>query len=66
MVVEEIQVFPPQVAVRNLKVVRDSTLPDGRLVVVSDGEVQALRLHRCDSGKILSCKYVISSFSRNV
>ena len=63
VVIEEIQVFPPQVAVRNLKVVRDSSLPDGRLVVVSDGEVQALRLHRCYSDKILSCRYVITGFS---
>jgi len=62
VVIEEIQVFPPQVAVRNLKVVRDSGLPDGRLVVVSDGEVQALRLHRCYSDKILSCRYVITGF----
>jgi len=62
VVIEEIQVFPPQVAVRNLKVVRDSSLPDGRLVVVSDGEVQALRLHRCYSDKILSCRYVITGF----
>jgi hypothetical protein len=66
VVIEEIQVFPPQVAVRNLKVVRDSSLPDGRLVVVSDGEVQALRLHRCYSDKILSCRYVITSFSNVV
>jgi hypothetical protein len=63
VVIEEIQVFPPQVAIRNLKVVRDSSLPDGRLVVVSDGEVQALRLHRCYSDKILSCRYVIIGFS---
>jgi semaphorin 6 len=63
VVIEEIQVFPPQVAVRNLKVVRDSSLPDGRLVVVADGEVQALRLHRCYSDKILSCKYVFVYFS---
>jgi len=63
VVIEEIQVFPPQVAVRNLKVVRDSSLPDGRLVVVSDGQVQALRLHRCYSDKILSCRYVITGFS---
>ncbi|PNF14608.1 hypothetical protein B7P43_G12123 [Cryptotermes secundus] len=66
VVIEEIQVFPPQVAVRNLKVVRDSSLPDGRLVVVSDGEVQALRLHRCYSDKILSCRYVITSIGKNV
>lgn len=66
VVIEEIQVFPPQIAIRNLKVVRDASLPDGRLVVVSDGEVQALRLHRCYSDKILSCKYVITDVSKNI
>jgi semaphorin 6 len=66
VVIEEIQVFPPQVAVRNLKVVRDTSLPDGRLVVVADGEVQALRLHRCYSDKILSCRYITSDLSRNI
>jgi hypothetical protein len=66
VVIEEIQVFPPQVAIRNLKVVRDSNLPDGRLVVVSDGEVQALRLHRCYSDKILSCRYVVTGFNNVV
>ncbi|PSN42842.1 Semaphorin-1A [Blattella germanica] len=60
VVIEEIQVFPPHIAVRNLKVVRDSSLPDGRLVVVADGEVQALRLHRCYSDKILSCSECVA------
>ncbi|GJQ84422.1 Sema-1a [Trypoxylus dichotomus] len=54
VVVEEIQVFPGHVAVRSIKVVRNSR-QDGRLIVVSDGEVQSLRLHRCDSNKISSC-----------
>nr|CAD7575037.1 unnamed protein product [Timema californicum] len=60
VVIEEIQVFPPHMAVRNLKVVRDSNLPDGRLVVVTDNEVQALRLHRCYSDKILSCSECVA------
>ncbi|KRT85293.1 hypothetical protein AMK59_1244, partial [Oryctes borbonicus] len=54
VVVEEIQVFPGHIAVRSIKVVRNSR-QDGRLIVVSDGEVQSLRLHRCDSNKISSC-----------
>ncbi|XP_021935151.1 semaphorin-1A isoform X2 [Zootermopsis nevadensis] len=60
VVIEEIQVFPSQVAVRNLKVIRDANLPEGRLVVVADGEVQALRLHRCYSDKILSCSECVA------
>ncbi|GLH02989.1 Semaphorin-1A [Gryllus bimaculatus] len=60
VVIEEIQVFPPHVAVRNLKVVRDSSFDDGRLIVVSDSEVQSLRLHRCYSDKILSCSECVA------
>ncbi|XP_020291407.1 semaphorin-1A isoform X2 [Pseudomyrmex gracilis] len=59
VVIEEIQAFPPTVPVRGIKVVRASQagdgLEDGRLVVISDSQVQALRLHRCHSDRILSC-----------
>lgn len=55
VVVEEIQVFPVHVPVRGIKVVRNGR-QEGRLVVISDGEVQSLRLHRCDSNKISSCR----------
>ena len=57
--IEEIQAFPATVPVREIKVVRATQagdgLEDGRLVVISDSQVQALRLHRCYSDKILSC-----------
>lgn len=57
VVIEEIQVFNEQV--RSIRVVKgDGDIPDGRLVVVSDSEVQALRLHRCYSDEIRSCRYV--------
>ncbi|XP_046434488.1 semaphorin-1A isoform X3 [Neodiprion fabricii] len=59
VVIEEIQAFPASVPVRGIKVVRASQagdgLEDGRLVVIADGQVQALRLHRCYSDRILSC-----------
>lgn len=57
VVVEEIQVFPVHVAVRGIHVTRAEN-QEGRLVVISDGEVQSLRLHRCDSNKISSCRLV--------
>ncbi|XP_046999148.1 semaphorin-1A [Schistocerca americana] len=60
VVIEEVQVFPTHMPVRGLKVVRDPALPDGRLVVVADTEVQALRLHRCYSDKILSCSECVA------
>lgn len=59
VVIEEIQAFPMTIPVRGIKVVRASQagdgLEDGRLVVISDSQVQALRLHRCYSDRILSC-----------
>lgn len=59
VVIEEIQAFPQTVPVRGIKVVRASQagdgLEDGRLVVIADSQVQALRLHRCYSDRILSC-----------
>ncbi|XP_065337676.1 semaphorin-1A [Cloeon dipterum] len=60
VVIEEIQVFPPNVAIRNLKVVRDKSVTEGRLVVVSDAEIQAIRLHRCYSDKIISCSECVA------
>ncbi|XP_043278781.1 semaphorin-1A isoform X2 [Venturia canescens] len=59
VVIEEIQAFPASVPVRGIKVVRATQasdgLEDGRLVVIADSQVQALRLHRCYSDRILSC-----------
>lgn len=57
-VIEEIQVLPTHVPVRGLRIMR--TIKNGkeetRLIVVSDSEVQSLKVHRCDSNKISSCR----------
>lgn len=64
VVIEEIQAFPPAIPVRGIKVVRASQagdgLEDGRLVVIADSQVQALRLHRCYSDRILSCSECVA------
>ncbi|XP_058804180.1 semaphorin-1A isoform X2 [Phymastichus coffea] len=64
VVIEEIQAFPQNVPVRGIKVVRASQagdgLEDGRLVVIADSQVQALRLHRCYSDRILSCNECVA------
>lgn len=64
VVIEEIQAFPPTVPVRGIKVVRASQtgdgLEDGRLVVIADSQVQALRLHRCYSNRVLSCSECVA------
>lgn len=63
VVVEEIQVFPAHVAVRGIKILKNNSngkKDEGRLVVISDSEVQSLRLHRCDSNKISSCSECVA------
>ncbi|KAL1513542.1 hypothetical protein ABEB36_002943 [Hypothenemus hampei] len=59
VVVEEIQIFPGHVPVRGIKIMK-SAKGEGRLIVVSDSEVQSLRLHRCDSNKISSCSECVA------
>lgn len=59
VVIEELQVLPPSVAVKNLYVVHMDG-EDSKLVVVSDDEIQAVKLQRCNSDKITNCRYVIS------
>jgi len=60
VVIEELQVLPPSVAVKNLYVVHMDG-EDSKLVVVSDDEIQAVKLQRCNSDKITNCRYVISN-----
>ncbi|XP_076268186.1 semaphorin 1a isoform X1 [Rhynchophorus ferrugineus] len=60
VVVEEIQVFPVHVPVRGIKIMKGGGKDEGRLIVVSDSEVQSLRLHRCDSNKISSCSECVA------
>lgn len=55
VVIEELQVLPPGVPVKNLYVVRMDG-DDSKLVVVSDDEILAIKLHRCGSEKITNCR----------
>lgn len=56
VVIEELQVFPSNITVRNLKIVRTEMSKDGRLIVVSDNEVLSVALHRCNDSRITSCR----------
>lgn len=59
VVIEELQVFGAQEPVRSLKVVKGvGNGAPSRLIAVSDTQVQSLRLHRCNSDKITSCRLV--------
>jgi hypothetical protein len=60
VVIEELQVLPPGVAVKNLYVVHMGG-EESKLVVVSDDEIQAVKLQRCSSGKITNCRFVYYS-----
>lgn len=52
VVIEEIQVLPPGVPIKNLYV------SHGKLIVLSDDEIQSISLHRCNTEKFTSCRYV--------
>lgn len=52
------QVFNSHTAIRNMQVVQGSGRDDSRLIVVADDQVQSLKLHRCNSDKITSCRLV--------
>jgi semaphorin 6 len=61
VVIEEIQVLPNNIPVKNLYVVRmGGALDSSKLVVVSDDEIQAIKLHRCGSDKITSCRECVA------
>ena len=61
IIVEEIQVFPVHVPVRNIQVLSADTdvdkkkTPDKKLIVLSDFEVKSLPLHRCAAVQVQTC-----------
>ena len=62
VVIEEIQVFPLTVPVTNMMIHRGKSGADGsseeaRLVVSSQSEIASLKLQRCYSDKVSSCRY---------
>jgi len=50
IIVEEMEVLPPSVPIKNLYVVHN------QLVVLSDDEIQAVPLQRCASDRITTCR----------
>lgn len=59
VVIEEIQVFSVSVAVTNLVIHRGRSGADpgdARLIVSSHSEIVALKLQRCYSDKVSSCR----------
>lgn len=38
---------------------KDGNYDDGKLIIVTDSQILAIPLHRCNSEKINSCRYVV-------
>jgi semaphorin 6 len=55
VLIESLQVFPYHVAVRNILVVHPKTPEPGKLIVLSDHEVNSIPLHRCQAPAAQSC-----------
>jgi len=58
VIIEEIQVFPYHVAVRNIQVLseeKDEEKSDKKLIVLSDFEVKSVPLHRCAAIQVQTC-----------
>uniref|UniRef100_T1JEM8 Semaphorin-1A n=1 Tax=Strigamia maritima TaxID=126957 RepID=T1JEM8_STRMM len=64
VVIEEIQVFAKNVSITNLRVYRtvnpDTGLEEGQLIVVSDDEIQSVKLQRCYTDRIASCSECVA------
>ena len=56
VVIEEMQVFPYHVPVANVQVVNVKETGNKKLIVLSDHQVKALPLHRCNAGSVQSCR----------
>lgn len=63
VVIEELDVLAKNEPIRNLEIIRtqqydhpvDGHYDDGKLVIVTDTKVIAIKLHRCNNEKITSC-----------
>ncbi|KAG1681096.1 Semaphorin-1A [Nymphon striatum] len=64
VIIEEIEVFNRNVAITNLQVFRSSTDPNNmdlaKLIVVSEDQIQAVKLSRCYSDRISSCSECVA------
>lgn len=60
VVIEELQVFESQEPVRLLNILRGvgPGSSGDRLVVMSDSQIQSLKLHRCSTDRIKSCRFL--------
>ena len=54
------QVFPYHVPVANVQVVTVKETGKKKLIVLSDHEVKAMPLHRCNAGGVQSCRACVS------
>ena len=50
VVLEEIQILPPGIPVKNLYVA------NGNLIILTDDEIQSIPVHRCDNENVTTCR----------
>ncbi len=55
VLIESLQIFPYHVPVRNILVVHPKSGDPGKLIVLSDHEVNSIPLHRCEAPAAQSC-----------
>uniref|UniRef100_T1GNU1 Semaphorin-1A n=1 Tax=Megaselia scalaris TaxID=36166 RepID=T1GNU1_MEGSC len=68
VVIEEINILSNNESIRNLEIVRtmqfdnskDGSFDDGKLIIVTNSQVIAIKLHRCDDEKITSCSECVA------
>ncbi|KAK2718894.1 semaphorin-1A-like isoform X2 [Artemia franciscana] len=60
VILEEMQLFPNNVPITNLKIVASPVAGDSKLIAVTDDEIQAIPLHRCHSNKITTCSECVA------
>ncbi|XP_055903183.1 semaphorin-1A isoform X3 [Eupeodes corollae] len=68
VVIEEIDVLTKSEPIRNLEIVRtmqydqpkEGSYDDGKLVIITDSQVLAIKLHRCNNDKITSCSECVA------
>ncbi len=66
--IEELDVLAKSEPIRNLEIVRttqydhprDGSYDDGKLIIVTDSQVVAIKLHRCNNDKITSCSECVA------
>ena len=56
VVVEELEVFPPNESIVNIRILRNKRYDTVKVIVVSDRQVKSIEVHRCREHQLQTCK----------